>query len=79
VAGSTAAFGRIWRKALWLASAATDGRTGLYVRNSSTIGTLGGFLREGVRRVLHLPERKVEMHTRILPSAFKPLDTEPLK
>lgn len=62
------------RKALWLASPATDGRTGLYVRNSSTMGVMGGFLREGVRRVLRMPERPVEMHIKVLPSAFKPLD-----
>ena len=61
------------RKALWLASSATDGRTGLYVHVGSTFGTLGGFLLEGIRRVLHLPERKVEIHTKILPSGFKPL------
>jgi len=61
------------RKVLWLASSATDGRTGLYVRGSSTLHLLAGFLRTGVCRLLRLPERKIEIHTRILPSAYKPL------
>jgi glucose 1-dehydrogenase len=62
------------RKALWLASSATDGRTGLYVRSGSLFNTLGGFLREGVSRLLRLPARKIEIHTKILPSSFKPLN-----
>jgi NAD(P)-dependent dehydrogenase (short-subunit alcohol dehydrogenase family) len=67
------------RKALWLASAATDGRTGLYVRVGSTLGVLAGFAREGVRHLLHLPAREVEIHTKILPSAFEPLEGESKK
>ena len=62
------------RKALWLASSATDGRTGLYVRVGSTPAVAFGFAREGLRRLLRLPERKVEIHTKILPSAFEPLE-----
>jgi glucose 1-dehydrogenase len=62
------------RKALWLASPATDGRTGLYVRTSSPFSVPAGFLREGLRRLLRLPERRVEMHIQILPSAFAPLE-----
>jgi glucose 1-dehydrogenase len=62
------------RRALWLASSATDGRTGLYVRTSSSFGVPVGFLREGLRRLLRLPEGQVEMHVQILPSAFTPLD-----
>jgi glucose 1-dehydrogenase len=61
------------RKALWLASGATDGRTGLYVRVGSNLSVMAGFAREGLRRLLRLPERKIEIHARILPSAFKPL------
>jgi len=67
------------RKALWLASAATDGRTGLYVRVGSTLGVLAGFAREGIRRLLRLPLREVEIHTKILPSAFEPLEGESKK
>ncbi len=61
------------RKALWLASAATDGKTGLEVHVGSTFSVLLGFLREGLRSLLHLPTRKVEMHVKIIPSAFEPL------
>lgn len=64
------------RRALWLASTATDGRTGLYVRTGTPLSVPTGFLREGLRRLLRLPERKVEMHVRILPSAFIPLEGE---
>jgi glucose 1-dehydrogenase len=62
------------RKALWLASAATDGKTGLEVRLGSTFTFLLGFLREGVRSLLHLPARPVEMHVIVIPSAFEPLE-----
>jgi glucose 1-dehydrogenase len=61
------------RKALWLASPATDGRSGLYVRVGSGWTVLTGFLSEGLRRLLRLPVRKVELHIKIIPSAFKPL------
>jgi glucose 1-dehydrogenase len=64
------------RKALWLASAATDGKTGLEVHVGSTFSVLLGFLREGLRSLLHLPIRKVEMHVKIIPSAFEPLEKE---
>jgi glucose 1-dehydrogenase len=62
------------RKALWLASSATDGKTGLDVRVGSGFSFLFGFLREGLRSLLHLPARKVEMNIKIIPSAFKPLE-----
>jgi len=64
------------RKALWLASAASDGRTGLYVKVGSDLEVMAGFVRGGLRRLLRLPERPIEIHTRILPSAFKPLEGE---
>jgi NAD(P)-dependent dehydrogenase (short-subunit alcohol dehydrogenase family) len=62
------------RKALWLASAATDGRTGLYVRSGSMAAMLAGFLREALSSLLRLPRRQVEMHIQVLPSAFRPLE-----
>jgi hypothetical protein len=46
----------------------------LYVRSGSSLGLLSGFLREGLRRLLHLPGREIEIHTHILPSAFEPLE-----
>lgn len=62
------------RKALWLASASTDGRTGLDVHVGSRLSFLFGFTREGLRSLLRLPARKVEMRIDILPSAFEPLE-----
>jgi glucose 1-dehydrogenase len=62
------------RKALWLASSATDGRTGLELRVGSMLGFLAGFLGEGLRRLLRLPVRPVELDVKIIPSAFKPLE-----
>jgi glucose 1-dehydrogenase len=61
------------RKALWLASSATDGKTGLDVHLGSSLAFLLGCLREGVRTLLHLPTRPVEMHVTVIPSAFEPL------
>jgi glucose 1-dehydrogenase len=62
------------RKALWLASPATDGKTGLEVRVGSSFSFLLGFLREGLRSLLHLPVRPIEMHVTVIPSAFEPLE-----
>ena len=62
------------RKALWLASSATDGKTGLDVRVGSSLFFLFGFMREGLRSLLHLPARQVEMNIKIIPSACKPME-----
>jgi NAD(P)-dependent dehydrogenase (short-subunit alcohol dehydrogenase family) len=62
------------RKALWLASSATDGKTGLDVSVGSSLSFLLGFLREGLRRLLHLSTRPIEMHVKSIPSAFEPLE-----
>ncbi len=62
------------RKALWLASSATDGKTGLDVSVGSRLSFLLGFLREGLRRLLRLPTRPVVMNVKIIPSAFEPLE-----
>jgi NAD(P)-dependent dehydrogenase (short-subunit alcohol dehydrogenase family) len=61
------------RKAVWLASSATDGKTGLVVHSGSGLSILLGFLAEGLKNVFHLPVRPVEIHTKVIPSAFKPL------
>ncbi len=61
------------RKALWLASSATDGKTGLDVRVGSSLGFLVSFLREGMRGLLHLPARPIEMNISVIPSAFEAL------
>jgi NAD(P)-dependent dehydrogenase (short-subunit alcohol dehydrogenase family) len=49
------------RKAVWLASAETNGRTGLVVRETSTLKVLGGMLREGLRGLLRRPKRPIEI------------------
>ncbi|HVM72717.1 MAG TPA: SDR family oxidoreductase [Anaerolineales bacterium] len=61
------------RKALWLASAATDGKTGLDVSVGSTLNFILGFLREGMRKLLHLPIQPIDMNVKVIPSAFEPL------
>jgi NAD(P)-dependent dehydrogenase (short-subunit alcohol dehydrogenase family) len=48
-------------KAVWLASAATDGRTGLEVRVLSRRHLLGGVLREMARRLARRPPRPIEL------------------
>ena len=62
------------RKALWLASSATDGKTGLDIRIGSQFSFLFGFLREGLRSLFRLPARSVDMTVNIIPSSFKPLE-----
>jgi glucose 1-dehydrogenase len=62
------------RKALWLASSATDGKTGLYVSIGSRLSFLLGFLREGLRSLFRRPVRPVEMNVKVIPSAFEPLE-----
>jgi len=62
------------RKALWLASSATDGKTGLEVRVGSSLDFFIGFLREGLRSLFRLPVRKIDLNVKIIPSAFEPLE-----
>jgi glucose 1-dehydrogenase len=62
------------RKALWLASSATDGKTGLDVRVGSSLNFFVGFLREGLRGLFRLPVRKIELNVKLIPSAFEPLE-----
>jgi NAD(P)-dependent dehydrogenase (short-subunit alcohol dehydrogenase family) len=67
------------RKALWLASSATDGRTGLDVSVGSRLTFMLGFMREGLRRLLRLPTRPIEMHVTVIPPALEPLPGIELK
>ena len=57
-------------KALWLASAATDGRTGLEVKVLTPAHLLGGVLREGLRRLLRRPAPVVELKVHSIPPAW---------
>jgi glucose 1-dehydrogenase len=60
------------QRALWLASAATDGRTGLAVRVLGTGRMLGGALRELWRRLLRRPGLPIEFDIHTVPSAMPP-------
>jgi len=62
------------RKVLWLASSATDGKTGLDVSVSPPFAFLFGFLREGLRTMFRLPTPPIEMKIKIIHSAFESLE-----
>ncbi|MBN1876932.1 MAG: SDR family oxidoreductase [Anaerolineae bacterium] len=53
------------QKIVWLASAATDGRTGLILHESDPVSILMGAMREGLRRVFrrNTPEITLQVHT----------------
>lgn len=57
-------------KALWLASSATDGRTGLDIRVLGTAGMVGGVLREGWRRLMRRPAAPIELSVTSVPAAI---------
>ncbi len=65
------------QRAVWLASTATDGRTGLEIQQLSRSKALGGVLREGFRRLLHRPAKPVDIKVTTvasdLPQAVDPL------
>ncbi len=58
------------QKAVWLASSATDGKTGLEVNELGFTGMVGGVLREGLRRLTGRqgPDYNIQIHS--VPSAF---------
>jgi NAD(P)-dependent dehydrogenase (short-subunit alcohol dehydrogenase family) len=58
------------QRALWLASAATDGRTGLEARVLTMGRMLGGALRELGRRLLRRPAPPVELDIETVPPAL---------
>jgi hypothetical protein len=57
-------------KALWLASAATDGRTGLEIKVLTPAHLMGGVLREGLRRLLRRPAPSAEIKVYGVPPAW---------
>jgi NAD(P)-dependent dehydrogenase (short-subunit alcohol dehydrogenase family) len=57
-------------KAVWLASSATDGRTGLDIRVLGTTGMVGGVLREGWRRLMRRPAAPIELSVTPVPAAI---------
>jgi glucose 1-dehydrogenase len=58
------------KKALWLASHATDGKTGLYVRNMSRLGMLVGL----VKKLFSPSKEPIELKIIAIPSAFESLE-----
>jgi NADP-dependent 3-hydroxy acid dehydrogenase YdfG len=55
------------RKALWLASSATDGKTGLVVNMFSPVVMLQGVLREGLRSLFKRPAPPLDIHITSVP------------
>jgi hypothetical protein len=55
------------RKAVWAASSATDGKTGLLINSSSLRGVLDSLVKEGVRLVARRPADIPEIHMRSVP------------
>jgi NAD(P)-dependent dehydrogenase (short-subunit alcohol dehydrogenase family) len=57
-------------KAVWLASASTDGKTGLVVRVITPAFMLGGILREGMRRLTRRPGPDYHLEVAEIPPAI---------
>ena len=55
------------RKAVWAASSATDGKTGLLINSFSLRGALEGVIKEGARLVTRRPADIPEIHIRSVP------------
>lgn len=58
-------------RVVWLASAATDGRTGLAVHDFGRMAFLRGALREGLRRLMRRPPPEVDLRIRNVPAALQ--------
>ncbi len=58
------------QKVVWLVSQATDGKTGLVVKELGPLRLAGGLAREGVRRLLRRPEPDVPLHVGTVPPAM---------
>jgi len=58
------------QKIVWLASSATDGKTGLEINTMTRGLMLGGALREGLRRLTRQPAPPLEMHVATVAAAL---------
>ncbi len=58
------------QRVIWLASSATDGKTGLLLTAMGPVQMLGGALREGLRRLLRRPAPLVDMEVTVIPAAL---------
>lgn len=61
----------VTEKAVWLASSATDGKTGLEIFTASSRKMMLGALREGIRALLRQPAPPVEMNMNVIPPQNK--------
>lgn len=57
-------------KVVWLASSATDGKTGLIVSQMKPAHMAADALLEGMRRVLRRPAEEITVHVQTLPAAL---------
>jgi glucose 1-dehydrogenase len=64
------------RKALWLASSATDGSTGREVRTMSAATLLAGIIKYGWRRLTRQTLPPVELEITTIPAAFTPSESK---
>lgn len=58
------------RKVVWLASSATDGKTGRHLRLMNPGQMLGGALREGLRRLTRRPAPPLDLKIEVIPEAL---------
>ncbi len=58
-------------KALWLASSATDGKTGLVVKVLTTRKVIGGLLNDVTRRITRQPGRDATLSIKSIPAALR--------
>lgn len=58
------------RRVVWLASPATDGKTGLVLNETGPAQMLGGVLREGFRRLTRRPAPPLDMKITTIPAAL---------
>jgi glucose 1-dehydrogenase len=62
-------------RAVWLASSATDGRTGLEIKEMGLIHMLGGIIRLGVRRLMGFNESDYNMQVHSIPPCIRVSET----
>ncbi len=58
------------QRVIWLASSATDGKTGLLLKETGPVQILGGAVREGLRRLLRRPAPPVTLAVALIPAVL---------
>jgi hypothetical protein len=59
------------QRALWLASSATDGRSGLVIQELGLSRVVGGVLKEGFHRLARKPQPEKELRITSTPSSIR--------